>query len=145
MRFRSLLAVLAVGALAAGCGEDQTFIDDYNEATKPLQALADDINSAVGGATTKDSAVIAKEFRRLANATKKTNDRLDKLDAPDDAKADFAKLKAALRKGEADLREVANAAKAGDALEAGGAVGKLAEDGRAISAAENAVAAKVED
>ena len=140
----SLIAVTAVLALAAGCGEDQSFIEDYNAATKPLQTLASSINTAVGGAASKDDAAIAKEFERLADETKKTNDKLDELEAPDDAKAAFDDLKAALRNGEADLREVAAAAKKGDAQAAAAAVQKLSQDGDAISKAESAVASKVE-
>ena len=140
----SLIAVTAAMAVAAGCGEDQNFIDDYNAATKPLQTLASSINTAVGGASSQKDAAIAKEFERLADETKKTNDRLDELDAPDDAKAPFEDLKAALRKGEADLREVAAAAGKGDAQAAAAAVQKLSRDGAAISRAETAVASKVE-
>jgi hypothetical protein len=145
MQRLSLIAVIAAIALAAGCGEDQSFIDDYNAATKPLQTLASSINTAVGGAATKDDAALAKEFERLADETKKTNDKLDQLDAPDDAKAAFEDLKAALRKGEADLREVAAAAAKGDPQAAAAAVQKLSRDGAAIQRAENAVASKVED
>jgi flagellar capping protein FliD len=140
----SLIAAAAAVAIAAGCGEDQSFIDDYNAATKPLQTLASDINSAVGGTASKDDAALGKEFERLADETKKTNDKLDDLEAPDDAKAPFDDLKAALRKGEADLREVAAAAKKGDAQAAQAAVQKLSRDGAAISRAETAVASKVE-
>ncbi len=140
----SLIAVTAAMALAAGCGEDQNFIDDYNAATKPLQTLASSINTAVGGASSQNDAAIAKEFDRLADETKKTNDKLDELDAPDDAKESFEDLKTALRKGEADLREVAAAAGKGDAQAAAAAVQKLSQDGAAISRAETGVASKVE-
>jgi hypothetical protein len=133
------LACAAVVA-AAGCGEDQQFIDDYNEATKPLQELQNDL-----GGTQPDAGNASQELNRLAGDAKMVNDDLAALEAPDDAKPDFRRLKAALRKSERNLRDLARANEQDDIAQMTSATQALARDAQAIDRAENAVKRKVED
>jgi hypothetical protein len=137
-------ATVCAGVVAtAGCGEDRQFIDDYNEATKPLQTLRQDLGGAEPGG--KGGGDASDELVRLADETKKVNDDLADLDAPDDAKADFEDLKAALRKSERDLRGVASATEADDISKVAAAREALARDSQAIDKAQSAVKRKVED
>ena len=144
MRRALALAVGCAGLLtAAGCGEDQQFIDDYNEATKPLQTLRADLGSAADDATRREGA--SKQIMRQADEAKRVNDDLADLEAPDDAKADFNELRAALRRSEADLRELGRATQSDDIAKLTSATQALARDARAIDRAEAAVKRKVED
>lgn len=137
------LALASAFAVAA-CGNDQQFIDGYNKATRPLSKLNTDIGGAVSR-NGEDPKAVARQFDRLASTSAKVNRDLADLDAPDDAKDDFERLKAGLKKGETDLRAVADAARARDSRRAGRAGQALVKDGDAITKAEDAVKAKVEN
>lgn len=144
-RALALVAVVAIAApVVTGCGEDQTFIDDYNEATEPLQKLNTDIGGAVNSDST-DPGAVAKQFNTLAATAEEVNGNLADLEAPDDAKKDFDDLKAGLKSTEQHLKDVAAAAKRGQELKAAQAAQALIDDSAKITKAENAVAAKVEN
>lgn len=142
------LALVAVAAIAvpslAGCGEDQAFIDDYNEATEPLQKLNTDIGGAVNS-DGSDPAAVAKEFDSLASTAEEVNQNLADLEAPEDAKKDFDDLRAGLESTEEHLKQVSAAAENGEQGKAAEAAQALVEDSTKITKAENAVAAAVED
>lgn len=141
---RGLAVAAAAAALiaVAGCGgsEDEDFIDDYNEATKPLQNLRSDL-----GGTRAGGRNATAQLTRLADQAKKVNADLADLDAPDDAKKDFADLRGALKRSEGDLRDVAKASQEDDITLLTTSTQALAKDARAIDKAESAVKQKVED
>ncbi len=143
--FAALAAVAAIAVPVAGCGEDQSFIDDYNEATKPLQDLSKDIGTSLNSASSQSDEQVAAQFDKLANTSAEVNKNLAELDPPEDAKAGFDDLKAALTKGQKDLEAIAEAAKTGDVKAAQTAVAELGKDSKAISKAETEVKSKVED
>jgi len=140
MTFRRLLAVLALGVLIGGCGEVQGFLDDYDLATRPLARVATDISVA---ATAEDDAAAAREFERVADDTGQVNQRLNELDAPDAAKAEFEDVKAAVRRLERHLRQAAAAARKGDAKATDTAVKRLSVAGKDIAKAQTAVVSKL--
>ena len=138
-RAAGAVVTCAAALAAAGCGEDQEFIDDYNTAMKPLQDAHREI--AEGGAAGRD----ARSYRRLADESKKVNRDLADLEAPADAKADFERLRGALRKSEANYDDLAVAIQEDDILRIRSAQQELAEEAEELDRAENAVKRKVED
>lgn len=144
-RLAALAGAAVLAAPLAACGSDQKFIDKYNSATKPLRSLGTDIGSSVNNAGSQSNTKLSAQFKRLADRTGEVNKNLAGLDAPGDAKKPFVDLKTALRKGEADLRDVASAAKTGNVKKAQSAVTSLSQDSQAISSAESLVKKKVEN
>lgn len=143
-RIATLVALLALALVAPGCGKDQGFIDDYNKATKPLTELNRDIGGTVNGATGASNGKISKQFAGLAQRADKVNRDLAKLDPPDDAKGPFAQLRAALRKGTADLRGASQAADESNTRDFASATAALAKHGAEITKAEADLKKKVE-
>ena len=141
---RALALAAAVSAvLAVGCGDDQEFIDDYNAATKPLTSLESGLGGALGGNPSAGEAT--RQLDKLASTTKRVNDDLAELEAPEDAKKDFDALRSALDESEQHLRDLSRAAKAGNQGKVQTAAQALVADEGKITKAEDAIKAKVED
>ncbi|MBE2316737.1 hypothetical protein DVA67_012190 [Solirubrobacter sp. CPCC 204708] len=73
-------AAAAIALLVAGCGTNDTFVRDFNEAQQPLQQLLADSAGA------SDAAKLGQ----LATGLEDTATRLNQLEAPADAQAEFA-------------------------------------------------------
>jgi hypothetical protein len=143
-RIATLVAVVALTLVTVACGKDQSFIDGYNKATKPLTELNRDIGGTVNGATGASNAKISKEFAGLAGRADKVNRDLAKLNPPDDAKGPFTDLRAALKKGAADLRNASRAADESNTRDFASATAALSKHGSEITKAEAALKKKVE-
>lgn len=138
------LAVALSVLLVVGCGGDQEFIDDYNDATAPLSRLNRDVAGTVNGARGSSDDQVAKRFDGLVARAEKVNHSLADLHPPEDAEQPFADLKTALRKATGDLRHASSAAAESDAREFAAATTALARHGNEIIAAETALKRKVE-
>jgi hypothetical protein len=147
-RRAATLAVIVVATVAiAGCGDsaDKKFIDGYNKAAKPLNHLDAQLVTKLTRAPDQSDATVESAFSKLAERTHAANAKLADLDAPDDTKADFERLKAALKTRETHLRAVAAGIKSGDIKATQTAVSQLTLSARELQRAEAAVKKKVED
>ena len=131
---------LAIALPAAACGGDDTdeFRADYNAAVENLSKVNDDIGQA-GGDAGESNQQIAKKFDEIADTAEQTRTDLAALEPPEDAKEEFDELLAALEKGVADLRAVADAATSNDPAATTQAVSDLSESGAEITKAEAAL------
>lgn len=142
----ALAVATAVAGPVAGCGgDDQNFIDGYNEATQPLRTLDPAVGKSLRSASEDSDDQVAANFGTLAEETANVNEELAELDAPDDVKRDFDGLKAALKRYAADLGAVAKGVKTGDVKQTRAGVTALGGDAEAVAAAEKAVKRKLED
>ncbi len=131
---------LAIALPVAACGGDDSdeFREDYNAAVEDLSKVNDDIGQAAGAAGDSNKQ-IAKKFDEIADTAEQTRTDLAALEPPEDAKEEFDELLAALKKGVADLRAVADAAISNDPAAATQAVADLSKSGAEITKAENAL------
>ena len=131
---------LAIALPAAACGGDDSdeFREDYNAAVEDLSKVNDDISQA-GGDAGESNKAIATKFDEIADTAEQTRTDLAALEPPEDAKEEFDELLAALEKGVADLRAVADAATSNDPAAATKAVADLSKSGAEITEAENAL------
>ena len=131
---------LAIALPAAACGGDDSdeFREDYNAAVENLSKVNDDIGQA-GGDAGESNQQIAKKFDEIADTAEQTRTDLAALEPPEDAKEEFDELLAALEKGVADLRAVADAATSNDPAATTQAVSDLSESGAEITKAEAAL------
>ena len=141
-RAAALAAItLAIALPAAACGggdDSDEFREDYNAAVENLSKVNDDIGQA-GGDAGESNQQIAKKFDEIADTAEQTRTDLAALEPPEDAKEEFDELLAALEKGVADLRAVADAATSNDPAATAQAVSDLSESGADITKAEAAL------
>jgi len=124
MRLTSAVALLVLLAPAACGGSDSSFAEDYNHAVKPLSRLGEGMGTQARG------------FDRLARRTAQTRANLAKLDAPDDAQAEFDTLLASLRRVTGDLSAVADATRSKDVVRQRRAAKRLVRSSGAVQRAE---------
>ncbi|MET0810659.1 MAG: hypothetical protein ABWY65_06045 [Thermoleophilaceae bacterium] len=135
----ALTLAIALPAAAGGGGDDSDeFREDYNAAVENLSKVNDDIGQA-GGDAGQSNQQIANKFDEIADTAEQTRTDLAALEPPEDAKEEFDELLAALKKGVADLRAVADAATSNDPAATAQAVSDLSESGAEITKAEAAL------
>jgi hypothetical protein len=110
-RLAALLPVLAVTAVAAGCGgsDDADFVDGYNQAVAPLTTVMTDLNADPG-----DPAAASKSLEKVADGLDGVRTDLAALEPPQDAADEFDSMLGQLEKGTEQVRAMASAAEAGD-------------------------------
>ena len=124
MKLTSAVALLVLLAPAACGGSDSSFAEDYNQAVKPLSRLGQGMGTQ------------ASEFDRLARRTEQTRANLTKLEAPDDAQAEFDTLLASLNSVTGDLSAVADATRSKDVVRQRRAAKRLVRSSGAVQRAE---------
>ena len=135
----AMTLAIALPAAACGGGDDSDeFREDYNAAVENLSKVNDDIGQA-GGDAGESNQQIANKFDEIADTAEQTRTDLAALEPPEDAKEEFDQLLAALKKGVADLRAVADAATSNDPAATAQAVSDLSESGAEITKAEAAL------
>ena len=135
----AMTLAIALPAAACGGGDDSDeFREDYNAAVENLSKVNDDIGQA-GGDAGESNQQIANKFDEIADTAEQTRTDLAALEPPEDAKEEFDELLAALKKGVADLRAVADAATSNDPAATAQAVSDLSESGAEITKAEAAL------
>jgi hypothetical protein len=144
------IAVLAAAAvialpLAACGGGDKSFIDAYNQATRPLGTLDARVGSSLRSASEDSDAEVAAHFGTLAEQTAKVNEDLAGLKAPGKAKPGFDALKTAVKRYHADLDSVSKGVKTGAVKQTRAAIGALGGDAEAVAAAQKTVKQKLEN
>ena len=119
----AVAAVLAV--LAAGCGGSSHMSKADYEAK--IQADGKVVQEAIAKISASFSSIksVAKEVAAAEAAAKKAADDLDAANPPEDIAADNDKLVIALRTIDAQLKKLAQAAKAGDQVAAQQAVSAI--------------------
>lgn len=134
---RLTAAVVAAAVLVlAACGDEDTadFVRDSNRVTSEISAIGRDIGTAVSGAGDQTDAELERQFAALAGRVGDVRTRLDDLDGPTDTIADtIVSLSDALAEGQKDLKDISEAAGAGDAAAARTATEALVADSPAIS------------
>ena len=127
----ALVGSLALAACGGSSGGGQMSTADYKKAWAPINQDIKNIGSQIGGAVTtakgKTDVELAGTFGALATETTGAAADLEKLDPPDDVKADQTALVAALKVGAKDLQAISDAATAGDPKKAGAATVQLVE------------------
>jgi hypothetical protein len=108
---RVLLVALSGAALAVtACGTKASFIDGYNQATRPLARM----NADVAGATkTGDVASLQRRLKDQATAWDAAGDNVSRLHAPEQAQDEVDRLVAALHTTARDARASGAAAQNG--------------------------------
>ena len=134
----AMTLAIALPAAAGGGDDSDEFREDYNAAVENLSKVNDDIGQA-GGDAGESNQQIAKKFDEIADTAEQTRTDLAALEPPEDAKEEFDELLAALEKGVADLRAVADAATSNDPAATTQAVSDLSESGQEITKAEAAL------
>jgi hypothetical protein len=121
---RTLLvpALAAAALVGAGCGSDDDFVEDYNNATAPLARLA-----SAGATGTGQDGAPNQNLARMADGLEQVEERLRALDAPADARKEYDRLIAAVDAGGAQVRRMAEAVEAGD-------MDRFADEARTFSA-----------
>jgi hypothetical protein len=96
-------ALLAAAAVtAAGCGENRSFVADYNKAVASLDV----------GATSQGDH--ASGFDHVATQLQAFRARISALKPPSDARGPFNRLLTAVDRYDADLHRVADASRSGN-------------------------------
>jgi hypothetical protein len=91
---RLAVALLAATALAvSACGTQATFVNDYNEATKPLERINTEL---VASTTASDPAANERSFDRLSTELHAVARRLRTLQPPKEAQDELNHLVASL-------------------------------------------------
>ncbi len=133
--------VLLLAALVGlGCGGDDDttdqFRDGYNAAIERLNEVNTNLEESGEQLTSQPGSKIAREFERIADAAAQTRAELAELAPPQEAQDEFDQLRAAIRDGVNDIREVADAAREGNQDRFQEATEALAESSEEISQAE---------
>jgi methyl-accepting chemotaxis protein len=133
-----LLLLAAVIGLGCG-GDDETsdqFRDGYNAAIMRLNEVNTNLEESGVELATQPGSRIAREFDRIAEAAAQTRAELAALAPPEDARDEFDELLAAIRDGVRNIRDVADAARAGNQDRFAEATEALSESEEEISQAE---------
>jgi hypothetical protein len=141
-RLAAAVAAFAVALALAACGggEDESageFQEGYNSALTQLTQVSSDIGRSDAG--DQSNREIAADFERFADTWDTTRSDLSELAPPEDARDEFGALLEALEQGVADLRAAARAARSDDPQGFADAREALAESGREIAQAEEAL------
>ena len=146
-RISLIAAVLAIG-LVAGCGgssssttttSTQSFKPGFTAATAQLQQTAGSIANAVKGASGQTNSQIQSTFSNLASQWASASAKLNSIQPPAAASADFAALKSQSASVEADLHTIADSASSNNVAAAKAATVKLIRDILATKAAAQKV------
>lgn len=124
MKLASAVALLVLLAPAACGGSDSSFAEDYNRVVRPLSRLGQGMGTQ------------ASEFDRLARRTEQTRANLAKLDAPNDAQAEFDTLLDTLNRVTGDLSAVADATRSKDIVRQRRAAKRLVRSSTEVQKAE---------
>jgi hypothetical protein len=145
-RVAALAVVAAISLPVAGCGgNEKSFIEGYNNATRPLQTLDGDVAKSLRSASDDSDQKVVANFGRLAERTEKVKDDLADLDAPDDVEHAFDDLQIAVKRYHGDLATVVTGVKTGTVNQTRASVTALSGDAEAVATAEKAVKKKLED
>ncbi|HEX8741676.1 MAG TPA: hypothetical protein VF712_00945 [Thermoleophilaceae bacterium] len=145
-------ALLALGLLA-GCGDDggkgddkaelkEAFDRDYPPINDEFVALGNETGETIKTAKGKSNAELATKFESLATRVDGLKRRLDALEPPPEYEADTKRLSAVMGVVSGDLKEISQAATAGDAAEARTQVQELARHSVEVRTARRALARK---
>lgn len=142
LRFAIPLAVLALSAPLAACGESEKekYIDDFRPLNDKLLALGRDLGTAVDGADKKSDAVLAKEFSGLATRLKDVNKEIADLDTPAELEHEALALNSRLDATIGDLEDISKAARGNNAEAFAGAMVQLSTDSQKVNTAQNKLA-----
>jgi hypothetical protein len=135
---------IVVAALAAGgCGETANFVEDYNQATRPLRTLTTEVSTADGKPADVDAGV--RRLNRISGRLEAVADRLGALEAPDDAKPLLRRLIVTIDASALRLRGMAKAVRRRDLRRLASERRRFARAGAEMVQAEQALKAAVED
>jgi hypothetical protein len=129
--------LVAVALAAAGCGGsggDGEFIEGYNQATAPLQGLADGLSG------TPSRAGLTK----VADGLDDVRTQLAVLEPPDGAQDELDRMLAALQENSRQVRALANAVGSGDVDALSAATKEYSAAGNELVAAEDDLRKAVE-
>lgn len=124
--------VLALALAGAGCGsggDDNDFVDSYNDATAPLAQLSSDLS----GSPSKDS------LTKVADGLDDVGARLGALEAPDGAQDELDRMLAAIDSNSKQVRVLAKAVRSGDLDKLSAATKDYSSAGSELVAAEQAL------
>jgi hypothetical protein len=118
--------LLCVALTACGKSTEDKYKDGFAPIDRSLVALSDDVGEGLRNA---DDARLADQFAGYAQRLGGLRKRLDGLEAPDPVSKDHRALLAAMAAVRSALADVAEAARRGDAVAAGGAATRLVRGG----------------
>jgi hypothetical protein len=132
--------LLLAAVIGLGCGGDDEstdqFREGYNAAIKRLNEVNTNLQESGAELATQPGSRIAREFDRIAEAAAQTRAELAALAPPEEARDEFDELLAAIRGGVGNIRDVADAARAGNQDRFAEATEALSESEQEISQAE---------
>jgi uncharacterized membrane protein len=132
--------LLLAGLIALGCGGDDEstdqFREGYNAAIERLNEVNTNLEESGEELASQPGSRIAREFERIGDVAAQTRAELAGLAPPEEARDEFDQLLAAIRDGVKDIREVADAARAGNQDRFAEATEALSDSGQEISQAE---------
>ena len=142
LRFAIPLALLALAAPLAACGESEKdkYIDDFKPLNDKLLDLGSELGGAVGGADSQSDAALAKQFGGLARRLEGVNEEIADLDTPSDLEDEAKTLNDKIDAAVGDLEEIEKAAQENNAEDAAAATVQLATDSEAVNKAQNKLA-----
>jgi hypothetical protein len=139
---RPLALVLLICAGLTACGKSTE--DKYKEGWPPIDrglvALGNDVGE---GLRSTEDVRISGQFTGYERRLGDLRDRLDRLEAPDPLAKDHEALLAAMADVRRALRDVAEAARRGDAAAARDAATRLVRGGAALDQARSVLAREV--
>jgi DNA repair exonuclease SbcCD ATPase subunit len=141
------VALLAVPAGLACGGEDETaerFREGYNRAIERLNEVNSNIQESGEDLAAQPGGEIGRQFDRIAETAARTRADLAELDPPEQARAEFDELLAAVQDGIRDIRSAADAARTENQARFNEAAERLSESGQDIAAAEQELKDAVE-
>jgi hypothetical protein len=142
-----LLSVLLIGLGLTACGKSSE--DEYKEAFPPINrglvVLGNDVGEGVRDAGETDDRALAGEFAGYSRRLGELRDRLDALEAPGGLAKDHDALLDATATVRRALRDVAEAARRGDAVAARDAATRLVRGGLRLDEARSELARAVRE
>jgi outer membrane murein-binding lipoprotein Lpp len=142
---QSVVAVLLVAGLVAGCGgtdKKKQFSKEFKPVSSQLVALGTSVGQSLQNASRSTDQALASEFLGFVRRLQAIKVRVDKLDPPSDLKPQVRALSAALSRLTVDLGGIAAAASAHNRQAARAAVAALVRDSPAAGDARRALARK---
>ena len=142
LRLATPLALLALAAPLAGCGESEKdkYIDDFKPLNDKLLDVGGELGAAVGGADSQSDAALAKQFGALATRLDGLNNDIAALDTPSDLEDEAKALNDRIDATVGDLEAIEKAARENNAEDAAAATVQLATDAEAVNTAQNKLA-----
>ncbi len=136
-RTQAIAMVIAGALAAAGCGESQTFVRDYNEATKPLLKLT-------ANAAGADLSASVRQFEGMAVQLDAVDTRLRGLEPPAEARDELTRLREAIAASARRVRRMASAVRERDQRRLAFEAQRWAREGAEMVRAEQALKAAVQ-